>query len=212
MIKSVVFDLDETLIDGKRMHHDAMIESLNKFGFMRKKITWIRGARTEEILKHNLPDLEIGLIKKITEHKRKIVKNYMHFAKPLPGLKELLCFIRQNSLVAGMVTNNSRKELLHFLKYLGIDKYFDLTVCTEDGAPKPSPKMLNVFMKKTKLKPFEIIYVGDSNYDILMCKKAKMRIILNTKVHKASMRKKADFVAKNLKQVKNIIQKEILKK
>jgi pyrophosphatase PpaX len=202
MIKAVTFDLDDTLLNGKRMHYKAIIEALNKFGYKKKRIKWIRGATTEEILVYNFPDMDEGDINKIARYKRLIVKKYMGLAKLLPHAIELLKYLKQNSLIIGLITNNSHAELKQFLRYFKIGKYFDITIGIENKKPKPSNEMFKAFVKKAKLKPREIIYVGDSNYDIIACKKAKIRIILNTRMHKAKLSNKADFVLKNLQQVK----------
>lgn len=37
MIKAVAFDLDDTLIAGKAMHHAAILEALVKFGYKKEK-------------------------------------------------------------------------------------------------------------------------------------------------------------------------------
>ena len=209
MIKAVVFDLDDTLIAGKKIHHDAIIASLTKFGYKRKRLNWIIGVTTEEVLKYNFSKIEERELKKIIAYKRKILKKYIQSGKPLPGLNELLSYLNKKPLIVGIITNNTHKELNYFLKHLDITHYFKIKVCTENGAPKPSTAMFKFFMKKTKLKPSEIIYVGDSNYDILTCNKAKIKIILNTAVHKAELYKKADFTAKNLKHVKQILEELI---
>ena len=205
MLKAIGFDLDDTLIDGKKMHHAAIIEALNKFGYKKKRIKWIRGATTEELLKLNFPTMNEKMISKIALYKRKIVKKYMNLAKVLPHARELLRTLKQKGLIVGMITNNSRIELKHFLKYFKIKKYFDIVVGIDDAKPKPNSDMLKIFMKRAKVKPKEMIYVGDSDYDILACKKAKIDIILNTKIHKTKLMSSADYIAKNLKDIKKII-------
>ncbi len=207
MLKAIGFDLDDTLIDGKKMHHAAIIEALNKFGYKKKRIKWIRGATTEELLKLNFPTMNEKMISKIALYKRKIVKKYMNLAKVLPHARELLRTLKQKGLIVGMITNNSRIELKHFLKYFKIKKYFDIVVGIDDAKPKPNSDMLKIFMKRAKVKPKEMIYVGDSDYDILACKKAKIDIILNTKIHKTKLMSSADYIAKNLKDIKDIIMK-----
>jgi len=205
MIKAAVFDLDDTLIDGKKMHHAAIIEALHKFGYARKRLRWIRGATTEEILSYNFPNINKNTKKEISMYKRLVVQKYMHLAKLLPYAKELLKFLKQKGLLVGMITNNSHKELEHFLKHFKIKKFFDVVVGIGDAKPKPSPSMFKFFIKKAKVSPSEMIYVGDSDYDIIACKKAKIKIILNTRIHKAKYQKMANFTAKNLKEVKKII-------
>lgn len=171
----------------------------------KKRLKWIRGATTEELLAYNFPIMDNQTKSRIATYKRLIVQKYMHLAKVMPGTIELLRFLKSKNLIVGMVTNNSHKELKHFLRYFRFKKYFDTVVGIDQGKPKPSTEMFKVFMKKTRLKPSEIIYVGDSNYDILACEKAEIKIIINTNIHKASQLKKADFAVKNLKKAKDVI-------
>jgi HAD superfamily hydrolase (TIGR01662 family) len=207
MIKAIAFDLDDTLIDSKRMHHAAIIEALDNFGIKRKRIRWIRGATTEELLRYNIPQLDEKTISKISKYKRKIIKKYIHLAKLLPGAIDLLRNLKRNGLIIGLVTNNSHSEIRHFIKAFKLKKFFDIIVGIDDAKPKPSPDMLRLFMKKTKVKPSETIYVGDSDYDIISSKKAHVKIIVVTKIHKTSMTTKANFIAKNLKDIEDIIYK-----
>jgi len=53
------------------------------------------------------------------------------------------------------------------------------------------------------------LYVGDSYYDIRAAKTAGIRIILNTYVYKAEESRNADFIAKDLKEVKRIIEQKL---
>ncbi|MCD6575801.1 MAG: HAD family hydrolase [Nanoarchaeota archaeon] len=205
MIEAVAFDFDDTLIDGKEMHHAAIIEALDKFGYKRKRVKWIRGATTEEILALNFPNMDEEIKKKIAVYKRSIVQKHLPLAKLLPDARDILDYIKSKGILIGLITNNTHGEINHFLRYFKLRKFFKVIVGIDDAKPKPSPEMFKVFMRKADVKPKEMFYVGDSDYDILASKKARVKIILNTKIHKAKMADMADFKVKSLKEIKGII-------
>jgi len=205
MLKAVIFDLDQTLIDSKDAHLAAMLDGLEREGWS-TKITWIYGLTAEDILKYNFNDMPEEVIEKIAAHKKTILKNYLTKIKVLPGAFELLNFLKKSGIKIILITNNTHKEIKEILDTVEMTNYFDEIVGKEDAEPKPSPHPIIKAIRDLNPPLEETIYIGDSDTDIEAAKAAGVRIMINTQVHDtAKERYKADWVVANLKQTLKVI-------
>ena len=67
----------------------------------------------------------------------------------------------------GIVTSRSRAEYEEDFTRLGLYGYFDTVVCEEDTVNhKPEAEPLDFYMRKTGARPEEVLYIGDSIYDM----------------------------------------------
>ena len=212
MLKAIVFDLDQTLIDSKDAHLAAMVDGLERAGWP-TKIIWVYGLTADNILKYNFEDMPEETIEKIVVHKRRILKNYLDKVKILPGAIELLKFLKGKGIKMILVTNNTHREVNDLLQAIGLQNYFDGIVAKEDAEPKPSPHPIIKAMRDINPPLEETIYLGDSDTDIEAAKAAGLRIMINTQVHDTCKEKaKADWVVTNLKQALRIIKELIEEK
>ena len=98
------------------------------------------------------------------------------YADVLPTLSDLAT----NNVLVGIVTNALRNDYEQMLRRVGIERYFDVIVGTDDcNAAKPDPRMFQHALKKLNLKPFEAIFVGDDlRRDYEGSKKVGMKPVL----------------------------------
>lgn len=212
MIKAVIFDLDQTLIDSKDAHLAAMVDGLEREGWP-TKITWIYGLTADDILKHNFKNMPDEIIEKIVLHKKRVLKNYLDKIKILPGAIELLRFLKEKGVKLILITNNTHKEINELLEAVGMKNYFDDIVGKEDAEPKPSPHPIIKAMRDINPPLEETIYIGDSDTDIEAAKAAGLRIMVNTQVHDTAKEKyKADWVVKDLKHALALIKEMVEEK
>lgn len=213
MIKAVIFDLDETLTDAFKAHYQAMMAALEKEGYTPKVLDWVYGLVSQEIIKYNFPDMEPELIEKIAKKKKDLFKNYVHTIKILPNAYELLEFLKEKGIRIVLITNNSHKEIKAISEHLKLENIFEIIVGKEDAEhPKPSRDPLVYAIHRLDLPLEEIIFVGDSDTDIAAARNTGIRVIVNTEQHKNTDLDKADFVARNLKEVKSILEDLMEKK
>jgi HAD superfamily hydrolase (TIGR01549 family) len=213
MIKAVIFDLDQTLIDSKDAHLASMVNSLEREGWP-TKIKWLYGMTAEGILKYNFTDMPEETVRKIVAHKRIILKNYLNKVKVLSGAVELLRFLKENKIKVVLITNNTHREIYELLDTLDIRKYFDILVGIEDtDEPKPSPHPIIKAIEQLRMPLEEILYIGDSDTDIEAAKAAGLRIIINTQVNDTAEEKdKADWVVTDLKHALRVIKEQMEEK
>jgi len=209
MIKEVIFDLDQTLIDSKDAHLAALIDALEREGYP-TKIEWVYGYTSDNIVKYNFKDIPDDILERIVLHKKRVLSNYLKLIKVLPGAIELLKFLKKKKIQIVLVTNNTHKEINEILEEIGLTGYFDDIIGKEDAEPKPSPHPVIKAIKDINFPLEEIIYIGDSDTDIEAAKAAGIPVMINTQCHDtAELKDKADWVVINLREALKII-KEII--
>jgi len=176
-IKAVVFDLDGTIVDFNLDYKSARAEvieflqthdfprsqfSLNESVFeMLKKVEIIMknsGKSGKEFLK--LRQSVLGFLEKYELESASSTSL-------VPGILETLKELKKMKLRLGLFTVNSKISTNYILKTFRLQSFFDAVV-TRDSVPtvKPNPIHLETVLKALKVKPEEVIVVGDSVWDI----------------------------------------------
>ncbi len=174
-IRLVLFDFDGTVSDS----HDAAIETYNslssKFGFRRvqsEELPMLREKTTLEILKH----LKISKIKLpfVMKEARIRFQTRIEELKPIHGIRSSLNRLKEEGYELGILTSNSKTNVQAFLLNNEME-VFDFVYSGASIFGKG--KMLKNLMKRHKLKPCEVVYVGDETRDIEAAKNAGIQMI-----------------------------------
>ncbi|MBU1342034.1 MAG: HAD family hydrolase, partial [Proteobacteria bacterium] len=81
------------------------------------------------------------------------------------GLKELLIKLKDNGYIRGIGTNRTN-TMEKVITDFGLEDYFEVIVTAATVKnPKPDPEQLLLIMEKFNLKPYEVLFIGDSEYD-----------------------------------------------
>jgi len=162
-IKGIIFDLDGTLIDAD---------------YDWKKVREILGIREGSILSNfeELPPLEREKKEAIL---KKIEREHTERAHLVPGVKELLLFLRKHSIKTALVTNNTRDNVDYILSKFTLS--FDTILTREDGFYKPDPKPMYEAIKRLGLIRDDVIAIGDSFLDLQSAKAAEIPILIRKK-------------------------------
>jgi putative hydrolase of the HAD superfamily len=175
MIKAIAFDLDNTLIDFWQMLNkscDAAAQAMVKQGLKadrRKAVREIfhiydtKGYEyqmvfTDLIRKYNKKVDPRILAAGVVAYQK--VKGEMIFPYPdvVPVLKKL-----KKKYKLAILTDSPGLQPFKRLAALGITSYFDVIVTFDDTHKhKPDPKPFRFLLKKLKLKPEQVMFVGDS--------------------------------------------------
>src|SRR3954467_11675394 len=175
MIKGVIFDFDNTLMDFMKMKKaaveaaaDAMIDAglpFKKDHLLEKiyKIYWEEGIEDQQIFDKVLTKefgkidyriLAAGIIG-YRRAKEGTLSLYPHVHLTLTGLARL-------GLKMAVVSDAPRLPVWLRICGLGLQHYFDAVVTFDDsGVKKPDPKPFRTALEKMKLKPEEVIMIGD---------------------------------------------------
>jgi HAD superfamily hydrolase (TIGR01509 family) len=99
------------------------------------------------------------------------------YQSPIPGMINLIIRLRNRYTLVGCTDNG--KEWVEFYKEkYHIDVYFDEIVCSADvGDHKPNPKIYEVAVEKTGVKPDEILFIDDNDKPLQGAQNAGMHTI-----------------------------------
>ena len=170
MYKHIVFDVDGTLIDTEY----ALLHSLRDI----LKEEYDRNYKIEELEfalgitgEAAIEQLEISNIKYAIELWNDKLNKYKETVCVFNGIEELLKQLSLNYKL-GIVTSKTKEEFEEEVVHFGLNKYFGIIICADDTKKhKPNPEPLLKYMELANAKNNEIIYIGDSIYD-MQCAKA----------------------------------------
>jgi putative hydrolase of the HAD superfamily len=192
MIKAILFDLDQTLIDFMKMKAEsckAALEAMVKNGLkIDKKVgikklmeTYLRFGIESDIAFTRFLEEQIGKAdeKILQAGIDAYLKTKPNFIKPYPYVLETLEHLKSLGLKLGIITDAPRKKATQRLNGMNIIHFFDLIITFDDtGEQKPSEKPFRFALDKLNLYPEEVLFVGDSfTRDIMGAKKLGMNTL-----------------------------------
>jgi len=211
-MKVICFDLDNTLVDSVNAHTKSYNQALKELEFktvIKKYVFSTLGRPKEQVIKLLAPNAtkkECDNIMRL--HDLYLRKIYYKLVKRYKSSISILNFCRKKGYKL-VLTSNCSKENIHFiLKGARINKkYFNLIIGNDDVEySKPAPDEILKAGKILKSKPMFVI--GDSIYDIIAGKRAKVKTIgVTTGYYKEKQlnRYKPDYIIKNLNELKRIL-------
>ena len=170
-IKTVIFDLDGTLLYSLEDLKDSVNFVMKKHGFREYTIDEVReaiGNGVRLLMERILPkDIDKNLFEEcLSEFKENYSKNMYNKTKPYDGVLDMLKALREEGYKIAVLSNkfdSAVKELSS--KYFG--ELVDLAVGQKEGVKeKPSPLGIQEIAKELDTDIETCIMVGDSEVDI----------------------------------------------
>jgi pyrophosphatase PpaX len=193
----VVFDLDGTLVDASKLH-SSIIKEVTGVDIPPEQI--YLSSSFNFLLMKNLPKGQWSSIKDITRRHESEMLERVKLVEPMPGVYEMLKNLKAKKAI---FTSASRRLCDAMLKNCYLNGYFDFVVAGDDvSKPKPDPEGL--YMISDKLDEDNIVYVGNSEKDLLAAKKFGATFILFSKDERTELM--ADYTASTLKEVGAMIE------
>jgi phosphoglycolate phosphatase len=104
------------------------------------------------------------------------LKEINAYIKILPGVKEFLEKIKSRKIKTAVVTTDGIKNTREIVKFLEIDKYFDLLLGKEATLlPKTSGEPARIALKQLDIEPDKTIAIGDTAMDMTMAKESHLK-------------------------------------
>ncbi len=172
----ICFDMDNTIIDATKTHLMAYKRAFEAYGLKlnENKIRALFGMEGHYLIKKLYPRSKKEEINKImNEHHKIIIKKKQ---KPIKGAIKALKKLKKEYELA-IVSNCRSDEIPRILRNAKINpKIFDIKIGNDNVShPKPFPDEI---LKAEKLLHLKADYmVGDSIYDIIAGKRAKVKTI-----------------------------------
>jgi HAD superfamily hydrolase (TIGR01662 family) len=186
MIKTVLFDLDDTLFDYQYSRRSGLKALQGEYPNLRDIPLEELEMTHEGLLQQNYQktlDRTITMLDATTEriyflclkfglelsgadlpHAVKIYNaEYDRTRRPIPGVEAFLHYLLNKKIKVGVVTNGLiefQKEKLKVCKIAGLIPY--LVISEAVGVRKPDPGIFEAAMERTESKAEETIFIGDS--------------------------------------------------
>lgn len=192
-VRTVVFDLDGTLIhSAPSLHHAvaAMLADLGRPGVTEAQVTGFIGNGVAMLVARSL-DATGGADDAQRSRARALFDRHYAAAPPAlttlyPGALAALEALRAGGLRLGLCTNKPQGPAEKALAEVGLTPFFDAVIGGDVIALKPDPAPLLLCVERLGAEPSSAIYVGDSETDSLTAKAATIPFALYTEGYRKS--------------------------
>ncbi|HEX7335916.1 MAG TPA: HAD-IA family hydrolase [Gemmatimonadales bacterium] len=169
MLRTVLFDLDGTLIDSIRLILDSYHHTLSQHQLpARTDDDWLKGIGTPlhvqfaEWQQH--PERLQAMIATYREYN---LKHHDRMVTVYPGVIDAVRELKAAGLATGLVTSKNRQGAIRGLRLVGLEALMDVLVCADEVTnPKPHPEPVEKAVALLGAEPATTVYVGDSVHDM----------------------------------------------
>ena len=183
MIRGIIFDVDGTTLNTLNDLYVSFNQALKEFGLPARSKDEIRmgvGSGFKVLVDRcTPPDTSEELKQKLGVRYGEIYsENYRKTTVPYDGIRELLQTLRDRNIALAISSNKSDR----FVKGLAEKNFPDIefveVMGAREGFPhKPDPRGAKFIIEKMGLEKEEVMYVGDSDIDILTGKNAGVKTV-----------------------------------
>lgn len=184
MKKTVIFDLDGTLLNTLDDLADSTNYALSKFGYPTRTIEEVRqfvGNGVAKLIERAIPDGKNNpnFEKCLSIFKENYAQNMYNKTAPYNGIIEMLSNLKSKGIKIAVVSNKFDLAVKELCK-----KYFEGFINFAAGEneaqgikKKPAPDTVISVLNEFNFAPEDAVYVGDSDVDIMTAKNSKMPCI-----------------------------------
>ncbi len=175
-LKAVLFDVDGVLLDSigsliKYLKKTAKIMKLKTPSDTDIRLSF--GLSWYDCIKKLWPNINIEHFKKVD---KKLWGEYPIAVKPFKDAIKSVSEIKKMGIKIGIFTMGGKEYAYEYLAKCGYDtKLFDCIITRDDvKRPRPHPDGIFLACKEMKVKPRDVLYIGDTIYDFETAKRAKV--------------------------------------
>lgn len=184
MKKTVIFDLDGTLLNTLDDLADSTNYALSRFGYPTRTIEEVRqfvGNGVAKLIERAIPEGKNNpnFEKCLAIFKENYAQNMYNKTAPYNGIIEMLSNLKSKGIKIAVVSNKFDLAVKELCK-----KYFEGFIDFAAGEneaqgikKKPAPDTVISVLNKFNFAPEDAVYVGDSDVDIMTAKNSKMPCI-----------------------------------
>ena len=184
-IKSVIFDLDGTLLDTIEDLGDSVNEVLAAREYPThsyEEYCFFIGDGMENLIKRSLPNeclTDEGLIEEVLiDYREAYTRNWNKKSRPYEGIMECLDSLRSRNIVSAVLSNKPHHFTEMCVAELIGNQHFDIVLGQREGVrKKPSPDAAFEICNTIEVDPKDVVFVGDTNVDIVTGIAAGMKTI-----------------------------------
>ncbi|WP_462157141.1 HAD-IA family hydrolase [Pseudoalteromonas sp. GB56] len=179
--EAILFDLDGTLVDSVPDMYIAtnlMLTDLARPIISHTMVSQFVGNGIEQLVIRALSgDMYANPMLSETEIQRATELFYTHYHEVIgqssglyPHVLTVLAAFSQ--IPKAVVTNKARRFTVELLEKMNLSTHFEVLVCGDDGAKKPSAEPVLSACQQLGVEPTKCLMIGDSKSDILAAQAA----------------------------------------
>ncbi|HEX2721601.1 MAG TPA: HAD family hydrolase [Gemmatimonadaceae bacterium] len=182
MLRGVIFDIDGTLVGSNEAHARSWVDTLSEAGYdVPFDVIWpMIGMGGDKVLP-SATGIEIDSAKgkELTKRRWEIFQRaYLPQLEPTRGARSLVERMKARGLKTIVATSAGGNELGALLEAARVEDLMDVKTSSSDAAEsKPDPDIVAAAIRKSRLKPEELIMVGDTPYDVQAAIGAHVNIV-----------------------------------
>jgi len=168
-IRTVLFDLDGTLIDSVQLILESYRHTLASHGLPpRSDEEWLSGVGTPLSAQFAAWGDDPGMMEAlIATYREYNLANHDRMVRVFPGIVDVVNALRERDVPMGLVTSKARKGALRGLRLVGLADAMDVLVCADEVTnAKPHPEPVATAVRLLGADPGTTVYVGDSIHDL----------------------------------------------
>ena len=180
--KSLIFDLDGTLVDTLADLSGAMNWALSQLSEPVRSVEACRemiGSGVSMFAQRALSGEKQHLHGRLLElMKSRYSQNCFEKSTVYPGIGEIVTKLRQAGIRLAVATNKNQDDAIRIVEYFFGVGTFEVICGVRPGGPvKPDPAFMAEIMVRMGLKSADFAVVGDSDVDVATAHAASMRCI-----------------------------------
>lgn len=177
MYKGIIFDLDGTLLDTTEGVVEAVEITLSQLGLEKPK-----GIELKQFVGPPMQDsfqkyycMKFDDAMKAANIFRNYYKEFSLFKAGLyNGVFELLELLKKNNYRLAVATNKSHENAVAILEKYGISQYCDFIKGSDIEGKLKKTDIINICINKLDIMSRELLYIGDSIYDLQGAQNSKL--------------------------------------
>lgn len=171
--KYIVFDFDGTIVDSRAVFISLYNELAVKHGYSSmakdnlqqlRDMSIAQRCKTLNVPMYSIPFIAATIVKKY--------KNALPLLQFNEGMKHVLSSLAGGNVPFAILSSNSKANIDLFFKLQNIRN----TEVFSSRSIFGKHVLINKFLKSKKLKPSEILYVGDELRDVIACHKSGVSV------------------------------------
>jgi HAD superfamily hydrolase (TIGR01509 family) len=183
MIRTVILDIDGTLLFSNEAHARAFVEAARELGFTAppaEEVQRLIGMGGDKLIPRAFGfSQEDDRGQRLEERKGNIFRSrYLHSLQPTPGTRELLERLRSDGYRLVVATSANEEDLDGLLRRAGVKDLIEkATSGGEVDASKPDPDVVHAALEQVGSRPQDAIMIGDTPYDVEAATRAGVGLI-----------------------------------
>jgi HAD superfamily hydrolase (TIGR01509 family) len=180
-ISTVLFDVDGTLVDTNYLHTVTWWEAFRQYGHHIPMACIHRavGMGSDKLIDHLLPDdRDRGLDEELQSARTALYAPCWPRLRAFDGAADVLRACAHRGLRVVLASSASEREMRALRAAIDAEDAVTAATCASDvQESKPAPDILETALKRSEVAPEAAVFVGDTVWDVLACKKAGLSCI-----------------------------------